>query len=80
LETKCAVRARRYNPKIEVRALNLMRWGPVPYWAKDIEIGFSTINAMADSKPEFREAFKRRLCIGPIDAVFGRRWDRSLIG
>jgi len=22
-----------------------MRWGLIPYWAKDIKIGFSTINA-----------------------------------
>lgn len=43
-----------YNPKTEARALDLMRWGLVPYWAKDFKIGFSTINAMAetvDTKP-----------------------------
>jgi putative SOS response-associated peptidase YedK len=42
-----------------------MRWGLVPYWADDIKIGFSTINAMAetvDRKPVFREAFQRRRC------------------
>jgi hypothetical protein len=26
-----------------------MRWGLIPYWAKDIKIGFSTINAMAET-------------------------------
>ena len=44
----------RYNPKTQARACDLMRWGLVPYWAKDLKIGFSTINAMAetvDSKP-----------------------------
>jgi hypothetical protein len=25
-----------------------MRWGLIPYWAKDIKIGFSTINARAE--------------------------------
>src|SRR5216684_4513537 len=53
----------RYDPKAEARTLDLMRWGLVPYWAKDIKIGFSTINAMAetvDTKPVFREAFGRR--------------------
>src|ERR1041384_7305958 len=38
------------------RSLDLFRWGLVPYWAKDIKIGFSTINAMAetvDTKPYF---------------------------
>ena len=55
------------------RTLDLMRWGLVPYWAKDIKIGFSTINAMAetmDTKPVFREAFQRRRCIVPIDNFY----------
>jgi putative SOS response-associated peptidase YedK len=55
------------------RTLDLMRWGLVPYWAKDIKIGFSTINAMAetvDTKPVFREAFQRRRCIVAVDAFY----------
>src|ERR1700675_2735251 len=55
------------------RTLDLMRWGLVPYWAKDIKIGFSTINAMAetiDTKPVFREAFQRRRCIVPVDNFY----------
>jgi hypothetical protein len=50
-----------------------MRWGLVPYWAKDIRVGFSTINAMAetiDTKPVFREAFKRRRCLVPVEAYY----------
>jgi hypothetical protein len=52
------------------RRLDLMRWGLVPYWAKDIKIGFSTINAKAegiDTRPAFREAFQRRRCLVPLD-------------
>jgi putative SOS response-associated peptidase YedK len=63
----------RYNPKTEARALDLMRWGLAPYWAKDLKIGFSTINAMAetvDTKPVFREAFKRRRCLVPVEAYY----------
>jgi putative SOS response-associated peptidase YedK len=63
----------RYDPKAGHRTLDLMRWGLVPYWAKDIKIGFSTINAMAetvDTKPVFREAFKRRRCLVPIEAFY----------
>jgi putative SOS response-associated peptidase YedK len=63
----------RYDPKAGHRTLDLMRWGLVPYWAKDLKIGFSTINAMAetvDGKPTFREAFKRRRCLVPIDAFY----------
>ena len=63
----------RYEAKAQHRTLDLMRWGLVPYWAKDIKIGFSTINAMAetvDAKPVFREAFQRRRCIVVIDSFY----------
>jgi putative SOS response-associated peptidase YedK len=59
----------RYDPTAGSRALDLMRWGRVPYWAKDI----STINAMAetiDTKPVFREAFQRRRCLVPVDNFY----------
>jgi putative SOS response-associated peptidase YedK len=51
----------RYDAKEHQRSLDVMRWGLIPYWAKDIKIGFSTINARAeeiDTKPAFREAFR----------------------
>ena len=63
----------RYNEKTGSRTLDLMRWGLVPYWSKDIKIGFSTINAMAETvetKPVFRDAFQRRRCIVPVDAFY----------
>jgi putative SOS response-associated peptidase YedK len=47
--------------------------GPDPYWAKDIKIGFSTINARAeevDTKPAFREAFRQRRCLVPPDSFY----------
>ncbi len=50
-----------------------MRWGLVPYWSKDAKIGFSTINAKAETvatAPAFREAFKRRRCLVPADAFY----------
>jgi putative SOS response-associated peptidase YedK len=59
----------RYDPKAGAPHPRPERWGPVPYWAKNIKIGFSTINAMAetvDTKPVFREAFKRRRCLVPV--------------
>ena len=30
------------------RNLEVMRWGLVQYWAKDIKVGFANINAKAD--------------------------------
>jgi putative SOS response-associated peptidase YedK len=35
----------RYDGKDRQRSLEVMRWGLIPYWAKDDKIGFSTINA-----------------------------------
>jgi putative SOS response-associated peptidase YedK len=55
------------------RAPDVMRWGLIPYWAKDIKIGFSTINARAeevDTKPAFREAFQQRRCLVPLDSFY----------
>ena len=52
------------------RELAVMRWGLVPYWAKDSKIGFSTINAKAETvatSPTFREAWKRRRCLVPAE-------------
>src|SRR6266568_1310343 len=63
----------RFDPKAGHRTLDLLRWGLVPFWAKDIKIGFSTINAMAetvDTRPVFREAFARRRCIVPVDNFY----------
>jgi len=52
------------------RELALMRWGLIPWWAKDGKIGFSTINAKAETlttSPAFREAFERRRCLVPAE-------------
>src|ERR1700732_4002521 len=58
-----------------------MRWGLIPYWAKDIKIGFSTINARAekvDTKPAFREAFRQRRCLVPLDSFY--EWKKTATG
>lgn len=54
----------------EGRRFALARWGLVPSWAKDINLGYSTINARAEtvaSKPAFRSAFRHRRCLIPAD-------------
>jgi putative SOS response-associated peptidase YedK len=38
----------RLNPETKERSLDRLRWGLVPYWAKDEKIGFKTINARAE--------------------------------
>jgi len=55
------------------RSLDLLRWGLIPYWAKDRSIGPRCINAMFEtlaSKPAFREAFRRRRCLVPADFFY----------
>ena len=38
----------RYDAKAGERSLDVMRWGPIPFWAKDVNVGFSNINAKAE--------------------------------
>ena len=53
----------RYDPKARERSLDMLRWGLVPFWATDMNVGFANINAKAEgieTRPAFREAFQRR--------------------
>ena len=71
----------RYNEKTGSRTLDMLRWGLVPYWAKDIKIGYSTFNARAEeieNKPAFREAFRQRRCLVPLDDFF--EWKKTATG
>jgi len=59
------------------REFALLRWGLVPFWAKEAKIGYSTFNARAEeaaTKPAFREALKKRRCLVPADAFY--EWKR----
>lgn len=63
----------RLNHDSGKREFALLRWGLVPYWAKDTKCGFTAINARAEeaaAKPAFREALKRRRCLIPADAFY----------
>jgi len=57
-----------------------LRWGLIPFWAKEPSIGSRLINARAEGlvdKPAFRAAFRRRRCLVPADGFF--EW-RALAG
>ncbi|HET6205795.1 MAG TPA: SOS response-associated peptidase [Terracidiphilus sp.] len=61
------------NRKTLERELLQMRWGLVPYWAKDSKVAYSTINAKAETlttSASFREAFKYRRCLIPMDGFY----------
>src|SRR3984885_12947334 len=66
-------RSGRAGPPGVARELRVVRWGLVPFWAKDPKIGSRMINARAEtvsSKPAFRHAFKRRRCLLPADGYY----------
>lgn len=55
------------------RRLVMMRWGLVPYWAEDPEIGHRMINARSETaaeKPAFRDSFERRRCVVAADGFY----------
>ncbi|MGD9614604.1 MAG: SOS response-associated peptidase [Alphaproteobacteria bacterium] len=60
------------------RSLDLLRWGLIPFWAKDKSIGSRLINAMSETvaaKPAFRDAFRRRRCLVPADFFY--EWQKT---
>lgn len=51
----------------------LLRWGLVPFWAKDPAIGARMINARAETlaeKPAFRAALEQRRCLIVADGFY----------
>lgn len=55
------------------RTLELLRWGLIPYWAKEPSIGNRMINARAESvaeKPAYRHSFKKKRCLVPTDGFY----------
>lgn len=55
------------------RQLRTVKWGLVPFFAKDPSIGNRMINARMETvheKPSFRRAFASRRCLLPADGYF----------
>ena len=50
-----------------------MRWGLIPFWAKDAKIGYRMINARGETvaeKPSFRTALRKRRCLILADGFY----------
>lgn len=53
--------------------LGELKWGLIPKWAKDEQIGYKMINARAetlDEKPAYKEPLLRRRCLIPADGFY----------
>lgn len=60
------------------RGLTAYRWGLIPHWAKDAKSGSKMFNARAETlttSPAFRDAFKRKRCLLPVDGFY--EWKRE---
>ena len=65
----------------EFRRAGFMRWGLIPFWAKNRSSGSPMINARAETiaeKPSFSEAFRRRRCLVLADGFY--EWQRTPSG
>ncbi|AIJ25872.1 SOS response-associated peptidase [Amycolatopsis methanolica] len=61
-----------------VRSLRVMRWGLVPFWAKDVSVGNRMINTRAETaseKPAFKKSLAQRRCLVPADGWY--EWRRT---
>ena len=55
------------------RVVEILYWGLIPSWAKDISIGRRTFNARCETlreKASFKKAYERRRCLIPATAYY----------
>jgi len=60
------------------RSLDFLRWGLIPYSAKDPKAGANLINARGETvaiRPVFRAAFTRRRCLVPMAGYY--EWQKT---
>jgi putative SOS response-associated peptidase YedK len=55
------------------KVLKMMKWGLIPFWAKDESIASKTINARAETlhhKPSFKKSLTEKRCLVPADGFY----------
>lgn len=58
--------------------LGYLRWGLIPFWAKDEKAGYKMINARAETiaeKASFRNAYKKKRCLIVADSFY--EWKKT---
>lgn len=63
------------------RELAPLRWGLVPFWARDLKLGNRMINARGETvarKPAFRQAFRKRRCLVLANGFY--EWQKTAAG
>jgi putative SOS response-associated peptidase YedK len=64
------------NPRI----LSFYKWGLIPFWSKDADIGNRLINAKAETildKSSFKQSFRNRRCLVPADSFYEWMQDKE---
>ena len=67
------VAAVRQDPVEPKREIVILRWGLIPFWAKDPNSGYKMINTRSETaveKPAYREALRSRRCLIAADGFF----------
>ncbi|MFD4819006.1 SOS response-associated peptidase [Peribacillus butanolivorans] len=58
--------------------LGYLRWGLIPYWAKDEKMGYKMINARAETiaeKTSFKNSYKKKRCLILADSFY--EWKKT---